>query len=1559
MSTRDPAWSASQAASLRASENWLSPDITVSWGRDPTGMLERGATIQGAITEDERFDIVRVNLTVGNAYYFTAAQTSRPPVVELFDWEGFRLRAVNQDEVGREGAPNVDTLVDFRPTYSGDYFVRITGTQSFPITYAFGAIEDINADYLNNANRATVAISSANVFRPEGQWGSTEQSFTLTRTGGIGTTHSVEWFVAGAGGPPATASDFVGGVLPSGRVTFAPFETQRTVTFSVVADVEREADEGFSISLRNPSANLSLGPVSWTMGAIMADEPTITGWGSWNVREEGQAGTAPLTFALERSSGLDSWDWVDWSVSGSGANPANAADFAGGALPTGRAFFAPGERWSIITVNAAGDREREADEEFTLSLTGASPGALLATSTLTGRILADEPSIRAWGSWNVREEGQFGSTPLTFAAERTGSLDAWDWVDWLVVGSGANPVDHADFAGGLRPWGRAAFAPGERWAVITVDVAGDTLPEPDEEFTLRLMNPSPGVNLLTTELTGRILADEPTIRAWGSWNFRAEGQSGVTPLTFAAERSGDLDSWAWVDWLVTGSGANPADGADFAGGLRPWGRAVFAPGERWSVITVNVAGDAAVEPDESFTLNLANPSPGVRLLTTQLEGRILADEPSYAIAATNATRAEGNAGTTPFTFTVTRTGPTDAAGWVDWALSGTGANPADAADFGGALPSGRLNFAAGQSSATLTINVAGDTSVEPDESFRVTLTGAAGGAAITTATADGRILTDDQLFSIGAPASAQGEAPSGPVPFTFTVTRIGATEGAATITWAVVGSGANPANAADFGGTLPSGSLDFAPGQTSRQVTVNLASDAIAERQEGFAVVLSSPSSGGILTGRAEATILADVAPTVSIADLRQVEGHAGRQVFNFAVSLDSARDVATTVDWAVSALPGGATLADFQGGVFPTGRATIAAGQTSAVIPVAIRGDTAIEPDEGFTVTLSNPSAGAVLGRAAATGTIANDDSGFAIAANAPSTQGEPTSGVTPFTFTVTRSGAIDQAAQVSWAVVGSGATPANAADFGGALPGGVLSFAPGEASRTITVNVVNDGIAEPQERFAVQLSSPSAGTVLTGRAEATILASSAPTISIADLSQAEGHLGRQAFNFVVTLDAARSVASTVDWAVTGLPDGASAADFWGNALPSGRATIAAGQTSVIVPIGVRGDVTLEANEGFTVTLSNPSAGVVLGDATANGIVLNDDATFAIANHGPSVQAEGPGGSGTVPFQFMVTRAGILDGTVEVGWRVIQQGSNSVDMRDFGGTAPTGRLTFLPGETSKIFTIDAANNDFPERDERFIVTLESPPPGHTFNPPMAAMTILGSTPVVSMAYSEANWFSITPSAVKVTVNVQLDIEVAARVSVDWAASGDGIAIVGDAPAFGRVTFAPNSRLATFELPIEVNRASGTPDDVTITLSNPSTGVVLGRASSTIPLAVDWTTITLTPDARQQAEGTGGTTEFGFTVARTGDLSQAESVNWAVDVFGTPTDAQDFAGGVLPFGRIDFAPGETSKRFSVAVAADNVVENSEIFRIGLSGEVEGTALKDAGWLITILNDDLI
>lgn len=127
----------------------------------------------------------------------------------------------------------------------------------------------------------------------------------------------------------------------------------------------------------------------------------------------------------------------------------------------------------------------------------------------------------------------------------------------------------------------------------------------------------------------------------------------------------------------------------------------------------------------------------------------------------NVTHAEASSGTTSFVFDVTRQMLTTGSTTVDWAVSGTGSNPASASDFsGGVFPSGTLTFNASDTLKQISISVIGDGTIENDETFLVTLSNASGGATIGIATATGTITNDDVAVTVAN--AAQGHTATSP-----------------------------------------------------------------------------------------------------------------------------------------------------------------------------------------------------------------------------------------------------------------------------------------------------------------------------------------------------------------------------------------------------------------------------------------------------------------------------------------------------------------------------------------------------------------------------------------------------------------------------------------------------------------------------------------------------------------------------------------------------------------------------------------------------------------------------
>jgi hypothetical protein len=204
-------------------------------------------------------------------------------------------------------------------------------------------------------------------------------------------------------------------------------------------------------------------------------------------------------------------------------------------------------------------------------------------------------------------------------------------------------------------------------------------------------------------------------------------------------------------------------------------------------------------------------------------------------------------------------------------------------------------------------------------------------------------------------------------------------------------------------------------------------------------------------------------------ADHLEGSGLLTANSFTFAVTRSGGDlSAATTVNWTVGPGPNpSANSADFAnfGGSFPSGTVTFDAGETSKTISLAAA-DMVFEPDENFVVTLSSPNPGASIdpSHASAAGVIRNDD--FLLT---PSTAlvAESAGSVT---FTLTRgANAPQQTVYLSTMELDGWA---NHNDFT-PLTAQPLTFASGETSKTVSVAITHDTMAEPDETFRLYVGS------------------------------------------------------------------------------------------------------------------------------------------------------------------------------------------------------------------------------------------------------------------------------------------------------------------------------------------------------------------------------------------------------------------------------------------------------------------------------------------------------
>ena len=265
--------------------------------------------------------------------------------------------------------------------------------------------------------------------------------------------------------------------------------------------------------------------------------------------------------------------------------------------------------------------------------------------------------------------------------------------------------------------------------------------------------------------------------------------------------------------------------------------------------------------------------------------------------------------------------------------------------------------------------VAGNSGAANFEVTEVTVT-----PDISTGAGTVTILNDDIDLALQPAENAQqNEGDSGTTTYSFEVTRAGfITDSTAdtTVDWAVTPSGANGVEAADFvGGVLPSGTVTFGPGETSKTIEVQVLGEDLVERDEDFNVTLSNAQNADpnldtlqINVGSQSATIVNDDTANMSVDDVIVQEPDTGNNTTaQFTISIDQPADeditvLVTTSDGTSTNPAINATTAN-NDYVTKTQVVTILAGATTATFDVVIVGDNDVELDENFFVTLTNPT--------------------------------------------------------------------------------------------------------------------------------------------------------------------------------------------------------------------------------------------------------------------------------------------------------------------------------------------------------------------------------------------------------------------------------------------------------------------------------------------------------------------------------------------------------------------------------------------------------------------------
>jgi CSLREA domain-containing protein len=947
-------------------------------------------------------------------------------------------------------------------------------------------------------------------------------------------------------------------------------------------------------------------------------------------------------------------------------------------------------------------------------------------------------------------------------------------------------------------------------------------------------------------------------------------------------------------------------------------------------VHVPVVNDGVSEPAEAFTVTLSNPTGGASIGSQNMTVATIADnDPLPDLTISDVSVAEGDAGGVTATFNVTLSGSTAQQVTVGYATASvTAGAPADYT-----AASGTLVFATGTTSQTVVVTVNGDLSVEGSETFQVNLSSPVN-ATIADGQGIGTVIDDDAApsVSIGDVTAAESETA------VFTVTLSNASGATVTVDYAT----ANGTAAAGQDYFAAAGQLTFAPGDTTKSVTIALVDDAVTEGSEAFVINLGAPVNAAIADGQAQGTISDnDATPSIAIDDVSMVEGSAS---MTFTVRLTNPSTSDVTAMWSTAngtATSGSDYLAASAQSL------TIPAGQTSATLVVTLLADAVVESNEDFFVDLSAP-VNATAADAQGRGSIIDDDGTPALTiSDASAVEGTGT-----MQFTVTLAPSSAQSVSVSYQT--GGGTASTASDYTAAS--GTLTFDAGQTSKAITVTVNDDAIAESPETLLLDLSAPANATIARAQATGTIADDDAqPSISIGDITVAESG------SAVVTVSLSNpgGATTTVGYATA---DGTAVAgqDYVASA---GQVTFAPGETTKTIAISLIDDAVTESSESFTIHLSNP-VNATFADSQGEAAITDDDGTPSVSIGDVEVAESGAA-------VFTVTLSHASSSNVSVTWSTAD--GTAIAGADYAATAGQ-TLTIPAGATTGTISVALLADAVVEGNEDFFVDLSAPLHA-TIADAQGRGTILDDddppVPVVpSLSIYDVTVAEGDGGVVNATFTVSLSSASASTVSVAYAtANGTALSGADYTAVSGTLTFAPGVTAQTIAIAIVGDVAVESSETFTVTLSAPSNATLAdpNAAGSIVnddvtapppppppPPGTQPPDVTIDPAVEVSECTDGAGVDVMFTVRASAPAPDPIHVALRT-VDGTAAAGSDYQARSTV---VTIPAGAMAATVAVRVLCDALDEPDETFFVALS-EPEGGRLRSAMAAATIADDDVI
>jgi hypothetical protein len=574
--------------------------------------------------------------------------------------------------------------------------------------------------------------------------GANVATITVNRSGAANLKLSVDYATQTALTTPASPLTDYTSISPARTLTFNPGELSKTFQVAIADDSNAEGPENVDLVLSNPKnltagAAPQIGPNGPAALTINDDDVSTFNFSAptYFVGEDASPGHATIT--VNRAGATNIPASVNYSTSDGTATA--GVDYTAAAATLN---FAAGETSKTFDVNVTNDGVAEANETVNLTLTS---GATTVDTALLSIVDNDNPKTSVQLSKPTYAVNEADGT-ATVTVTLSHAVDADVTVDYATAdGSAVAGSDYTDTHGTLTFTGNVQNGgpgTGETAKTIQIPITQDPDAEDPETLTLTLSNPLPGpASLLGAPATATVtIADDDPVGLIDFKSLHYDVNETAGQATVTVERLDGVGGAVSVDYETSDGTATAGSDYTATSGTLNWAAGDSAD----KTFTVPVTWDGRAEGSESINLSLTNPGGGSDLgPTTAAIVRIGDDGASGPLAlSANAYRVREAAGTV--TITATRSGGS-LGGPVTVNYATSNGTATAGSDYTAAH--GTLTFGPGQAAKSFTVHVTSDAAHEGDESFRVALSDARGGASLGSRTGATVTITDDDSAPAG------------------------------------------------------------------------------------------------------------------------------------------------------------------------------------------------------------------------------------------------------------------------------------------------------------------------------------------------------------------------------------------------------------------------------------------------------------------------------------------------------------------------------------------------------------------------------------------------------------------------------------------------------------------------------------------------------------------------------------------------------------------------------------------------------------------------------------------